>query len=218
MQLQVNPHFVINCLNIIHNLAAMQKTELIQSMAELLGTHLRYTLHGVSTTSLAKEIEHVDNYVRLQQLRFPGCLTYTRQLDESLLPAAVPPLCIQTFVENTVKYQLTAGESVELSILAQSATHNGRACLHIRVTDNGDGYPLEVLLAINKKRKFVDETGEHIGIYNLMQRLTLLFGEEAGLQLSNNVSTGGAQADITIPLEAYGEQKGAGHANQPVDR
>ncbi len=48
MKLQVNPHFYINCLNVIHNLSIMGKNSLVQEMTAYLGNHLRYTMEGNS--------------------------------------------------------------------------------------------------------------------------------------------------------------------------
>lgn len=200
LQLQVNPHFVINCLNIIHNLAAMKKCDLIQKMAEHLGRHLRYTLYGASTTSLKEELGHIGNYVEIQQLRFPGCLRYSQQADETLFGIPVPPLCIQTFVENAVKYQVVAGETTALSVCVKRVEEKAERFLHILVTDDGEGYPEGVLQAIAERKRLVDQRGEHIGISNLIQRLALLYGEKARVKLYNDVATGGATAELWLPI------------------
>lgn len=205
LQLQVNPHFTINCLNIIHNLAAVQKYTLIQNMVEHLGNHLRYTLNGISITTLAQEINHVKNYIELQKLRFPGSLACRLTIDAELIDAAVPPLCIQTFVENTIKYQVTAGEITELNLYIERTTRNGLPYVHIVVEDSGEGYPEAVLQAIKENRRIMDGGREHIGITNLIHRLDLLYEGKAELTLSNHPKTGGACAGIEIPYVKYDE-------------
>ena len=73
LQQQVKPHFYLNCLNIIYNLAEGAEYELIQELCMAQAKYFRYMLKSsFSTVSLEDEIAHIKNYLHIQQLRYPG--------------------------------------------------------------------------------------------------------------------------------------------------
>lgn len=199
LKLQVNPHFYINCLNVIHNLSIMKKNNLIQEMTTYLGNHLRYTLEGNSVDSLAKEIAYVRNYIRIQELRFDHSIQVYYEIDESVLTAMVPPLIIQTFVENTVKYQMVAGEMIDLYIQIKKLDQGNDRMIRIDIWDSGDGFSDSVLECLNQGQQLYDERGEHYGIYNVQQRLNLIYPDCVNMVFGNHPETGGAFIRITIP-------------------
>ena len=206
LQLQIKPHFYINCLNIINNLAVMNKLDMIREMTTYLGNHLRYTLNGNSLEPLSRELDYVENYLQIQELNFPGCFSCYTEVDPELMKAPVPPLCIQTFVENTIKHQVLAGEHLDLYIAVTrketAADDTGVAgpFLRIEVWDTGEGFSPEMLSMLNSDGAVVDERGTHIGIRNVAKRLDLLYEGKASMKLSNHWETGGAYVVILLPL------------------
>lgn len=201
LKLQVNPHFYINCLNVIHNLSIMKKNDLVQEMTTYLGNHLRYTLEGNSVDFLKKEIAYVENYIRIQELRFDHSIQVHYEVEESVLEAMVPPLIIQTFVENTVKYQMVAGEMLDLYIRIKRLDQGNNRMIMIEIWDSGDGFPDFVLACLNQGQQFFDERGEHYGIHNVQQRLNLIYSGRVNMIFGNHPETGGAFIRIAIPDE-----------------
>lgn len=199
MKLQVNPHFYINCLNIIHNLSIMNKNDLVRDMTTYLGNHLRYTMEGTTVDALYKEIDYVNNYLRIQELRFPGSLKAYIEIAPDVRDVKVPPLIIQTFVENTVKYQVVAGERTELYIIACRSEPEDSGKIMIEIWDSGDGFPEYVLEKLGKGEKIMDDRGEHFGIRNVVIRCRLIYKGRETISFDNHWETGGAHITIELP-------------------
>lgn len=201
LQLQVNPHFFMNSLNIIYRMAQTQKYGLIQEMSLCLIQYFRFMFrNNLAFVPLKDELEHVRNYIRIQELRLPGGLTHEINAQEFLLNTPVPPLVIQNFVENTVKYAVTLDEPVHLSInidLAALGTGPGMA---ITIRDNGDGFPEEVLSDLREGKRIIKDGSEHIGIWNVRRRLKLLYAEGTKIRFANE-NPSGALIEIILPLK-----------------
>lgn len=198
LKLQVNPHFYINCLNVINNLSIMNRNDLVQNMTRYLGNHLRYTLEGNTVDSLEKEVNYVRNYIHIQELRFPDALTVYMEVEPNVMSVKVPPLIIQTFVENTVKYQVVGGEHTELYIVI-SRCEEEKHRVRIEIWDSGEGFPEDILAKLQNQSKIVDEKGEHYGIRNVCERLDLIYHGAADITFDNHWETGGAYIIIELP-------------------
>ncbi len=199
MKLQVNPHFYINCLNIIHNLSLMNKNRLVRDMTTYLGNHLRYTLEGNTVDRLSREVDYVRNYVHIQEIRFADSLHAFIEIEEDVGNVKVPPLIIQTFVENTVKYQVVVGEQIEIYIIASWCDCAADHRIRIQIWDNGEGFSDEILSALRSGGQITDARGEHIGIRNVVQRLRLIYQGRETICFSNHEETGGAYIVIELP-------------------
>ncbi|KKI92398.1 hypothetical protein WQ54_09495 [Bacillus sp. SA1-12] len=200
LQLQINPHFFLNSLNIIYNLAQVKQYQLIQEMALCLVHYFRFMFRSNSDFVLLKEeIEHTQNYLKIQSMRFPDHLTFELSIEESLKEYTVPPLLIQTFVENTVKHAVTMDEPIHISILVKLSDEDPNS-LQIRVHDTGKGFPVEVLEQLQSEKGIYKEEGKHIGIWNVQRRLRLLYKKQAIITFSNGIH-GGANVDIQFPLQ-----------------
>lgn len=199
MKLQVNPHFYINCLNIIHNLSIMKKNDLICEMTGYLGNHLRYTMEGNTLDRLSKEIAYVKNYIHIQELRFGKSLKVFMEIEPGTEDVMVPPLVIQTFLENTVKYQVVAGTLTEVYVIVCWAECPEDHRIRIEIWDNGKGFPQNILDNLQDGKRVIDERGEHYGIRNVCTRLHLIYGGKEKIQLANHEETGGAWIVLELP-------------------
>lgn len=196
LQLQINPHFFLNSLNIIYNLAQVKDYKLIQEMAHSLVGYFRFMFRSnLSFVALRDEIEHTVNYLRIQEMRFPGMLTFDVSVPDELSFENVPPLVIQTFVENTIKHAVSMDKPIHIGI---AVTKDGDGHLRICVRDTGRGFPLEVLTALRKQNERLVHEGEHIGIWNVQRRLRLLYKDQAQVRLSN-AEIEGAVVEVRIP-------------------
>jgi two-component system sensor histidine kinase YesM len=206
LQLRVNPHFFMNTLNIIYNLARVKNYELIQEMTLCLVQYFRYMFRSNLTfVPLKDELQHIRNYLRIQELRFPESLTYEIEIPESLLDTLVPSLVIQNFVENTFKHAITLDEPIHLSIRAELADA-AEPQIKITIRDTGKGFPEKVLNDFHLGNRIIDSQGEHTGIWNVQQRLRLLYGNHAYVMLSNS-NPSGAVVEIALPRQTKVNQQ-----------
>jgi len=200
LQLQINPHFFLNSLNIVYNLALVKNYELIQEMALSLVQYFRYMFRSNLTfVPLKDELRHVRNYIRIQELRFPGRLAFEMSAHDYLLNTRIPPLVIQTFVENSIKHAATPDASIRISVRIDLEDSGPEPRLMIAIRDMGNGFPEDTLTKILAGDPIEDEQGEHIGIWNVKRRLGLLYADEAIIEISN-ASPSGALVVLLLPL------------------
>ncbi|AKG34352.1 sensor histidine kinase [Paenibacillus durus] len=208
LQLQVNPHFLMNTLNIIYNLSHLKDYKLIQEFTLCLVQYFRFMLRSNQAfVPLNDELHHVKNYIRIQELRFPGSFSWEIEIPDFALHVPVPPILIQTFVENTFKYAISSDKPIHLSISSQFVYFEHVPWLQITVQDNGIGFPGNVLQAIREGKPVIDEMGEHIGIWNAQRRVELLYNGQASL-LFENKDPSGAVVTITIPILDHNHLRG----------
>jgi two-component system sensor histidine kinase YesM len=194
-QLQIKPHFLINILNMISMLAQAQRFELITELSMFAASYFRFTLgkEGIFV-SLGEELKHVEDYLHIQQLRYPGRLKAEVAVENGLDRMAVLPLMIHSFVENSMQYAISMDSVTELGITARRHP-DGR--MELTVTDSGRGYPAWML---NRGERAEPDSSAHIGIHNVRERLLLAYGGHADLTIANS-EQGGAAARILIPME-----------------
>lgn len=196
-QLQIKPHFFLNAINIIYNLAQVKKYELIQELSISLSRYFRYMLQtNQYSVPLDKEIKHIRNYLVIQEHRFPNRFQYEINVQSQALPIPVPPLAVQTFVENAVKHAMSMDRVMKLTIEAELRKDEESTRLWIRVQDTGTGFSEEALAKLRAGERIVDEDGEHIGVSNIRERLHHL---NPGSELTfTNRPEGGASVEMLI--------------------
>jgi hypothetical protein len=183
LQAQIEPHFLFNTLSNIHSLMdtdpGTAKAMLVDFMQYLRTSLLRSRDH---MTTLGREIEALEAYLRLFRVRMGERLRYTLDIPEPLKPHAFPPMLLQPLVENALKHGLEPEvEGGGISIRARG--ENG--ILRIQVEDTGRG--------------FAGETGSGVGLQNVRERLGLLYGEAGRLRLEENRPRG-VRAVLEVPL------------------
>jgi two-component system, LytTR family, sensor kinase len=188
LRAQVNPHFLFNCLNSLRALIS-EDPERASSMLTSLSDLLRYSLQAerTHTVSLAEELAIVDDYVSLERVRFEDRLRFERVLDPGALETRVPPMLVQTLVENAVKHGIA--DLPNGGLVRMRAHMTGRRMTiavsntgTLRVPHNADGH----------------------GLRNTMDRLRLLYGDQASLTLTD--VSGETVATVTLPLEPTHER------------
>jgi two-component system, LytTR family, sensor histidine kinase AlgZ len=171
LESRVHPHFFFNALNTVSSLipTAPERAErLIERMSAL----LRFSLdaHQEGLVPLEQEMKIVRDYLDIEQARFGGRLRYTLDVSPEAGESDVPPLSVQTLVENSVKYAVApARDGAEIRIRALSE----RDSVHIEVADTGAGFSM------------ADITAGH-GLDNLRGRLAVLFGDPEPLQVTRD--------------------------------
>lgn len=207
-QLQTNPHFYLNCLNTISTLLQNGKKEVANDMIIALSGHFRYMFRkSRSLVSLKEELEEVQDYCRIYNIRNGVPLLINIDVPENKENYGVPVLCIQTFVENSIKHYGKNEQMLRIRIqIREKQDQNGQKRLNIRVSDNGVGYTKENLAEFNEPVETFVYQSSHVGIDNLKYRLRLIYGEDTEIYFYN-APYGGAVAEMTIPAVEIDEVK-----------
>ncbi|MDQ5981246.1 MAG: hypothetical protein QG602_4224 [Verrucomicrobiota bacterium] len=187
---QVNPHFLFNSLNSLRALIDEDAPRARESVTRL-ANMLRYSLQSgqQETVPLEEEIRIVEDYLALELIRHEDRLRVRWNVSDEARVHSVPPMLLQTLVENAVKYGIsTRREGGEIAIGAALEGED----LHIRVSNPGDlAAPPSAAAA-----KAGSSTG--VGLRNASERLQLLFGDRARLSLVAE-SAGSVTAHVLIP-------------------
>ncbi len=200
-QLQVSPHFFFNCLNIIASLLHEQDVETVNTMIYSVSRHFRYVFQDYnSQVLLEEELEEVSAYCNIYIIKNSVPLLLQQQVSEETKSYEVPILCIQTFVENSIKYAVSKDRVLSVTIRANRIKDEGRAYLRICIMDNGEGYRPEVLEQLNRPVKEFQYHSRHVGVDNIKYRIFLLYGERAKLYFYNSPA-GGAVTEMLLPQE-----------------
>lgn len=204
LQLQIKPHFYINCLNNIYSMAQIKKWKEIQDLAIYVSNYLRYIFRrGMDPVLLRDELELVKNYLEIQKILYHRSLEYKIRADEEAFLCEIPPLLIQTFVENSIKYTMDLDTVVVITVSASVTRYVDTDWMILEVQDTGKGYDEERLKKLNGGEFGEGEGGRQVGIWNAYQRLKLLYGEGADIKFCNHIR-GGACVRIQIPREKGG--------------
>jgi hypothetical protein len=188
LRAQLNPHFLFNSLNSVRSLIT-ENPQRAASMVTGLSEILRYSLTSdrKDTVSLAEELGVIDEYVSVERVRYEDRLRVEQSVDPRALDTQVPPMILQTLVENAVKHgisMLPGGGVVRLD----ARVRDGR--LEVVVTNTG------------KFKPAVDNGG--FGLLNAAERLRLLYGNRASLTIKEE-SRDEAEctvAELVLPAEA----------------
>ncbi len=195
LQSQIKPHFFLNSLNIVYNLAVLKDFDSIKQMILYLGNYLRFTLKNEDKlVPMEEELNHIENYLKIQKLRFVDRFSYNIKTENKYNLFLVPPLTIQPFVENSIIH----GYNRKVDMFKIEITINiQKDDLVISIVDNGKGFSPVELLELQGKN-FNNHDGEHIGIWNVYRRLNINYGEGVDLKFDNKDSRG-AVVKIIIP-------------------
>jgi two-component system, sensor histidine kinase YesM len=199
LHLQISPHFFMNSLHIIYSLAQVKNYELVQEMSLCLFKYFSYiSRENMYLAKLREEIEHAKNYIRIQELRFPGGFTYEIHAPEELLDVLVPPLMIQELIANTIKHALTMDDPIQINIDIFAAELDADPGIKISFSDTGKWFEDEILKKLRAGKRITDKDGEHIGLWNIQRRLEMIYAGRAKITFEN-VLPKGIKIDITIP-------------------
>ncbi|HTG67831.1 MAG TPA: histidine kinase [Candidatus Udaeobacter sp.] len=208
LQAQINPHFLLNAINIIYNLAELNKNDLIKRMSTHISKYFRFvTRTNVSFVSVANELEHIESYLEIQRLRFPNYLKFELSVEQGLEQAAIPPLLIQPFVENAIKHGFEMSEEpfqIEVHLRWGSPEEEESPTFEIIILDNGRGISEEQLAELNDDRSFLYSGEGNLGIWNVRQRLKLQYGAAAQMVITPGEPKGTC-IKLMIPFRIHSE-------------
>jgi signal transduction histidine kinase len=180
---QLNPHFLFNALNSISEMVH-HDVEAADRMLVQLGGLLRYSLESSRQqhTSLSNELDAIDCYIGIEQVRLGDRLQFSRSIDESVRFAQVPRLMLQPLVENAVAHAVAHRESPSK---VEVRAHSEGDRLVLEVLDDGAGTP--------------PKKGFGMGLANTRARLECLYGEAQSLGIAE-LPSGGTRVSVSLPL------------------
>ncbi len=150
LQLQIRPHFLINALNMLYNAVESEDLALARQLILHSVDYFRYMVKvDEDLVSLQEEIAHVDAYLEIQSIRYSSRFSYTIQVDRLVEDMLVPPLLVQSFVENSMKYAIRLTEDVRIDIRVEAYEVDYQPFGRITIADTGPGYPAELLDSLN---------------------------------------------------------------------
>lgn len=204
LQSQINPHFIYNTLDNIYCIAQMGETEPIICLSEHLSNMMRYSLSMKrSVVPLREELNHLNSYVSILNVRFGDKIRVINQIEQTLLEHPVLKLSLQPLAENAWYHSLmVCPEGGEIILGARVC---GRR-LEISVENTGAPMTMEECEKVNCRLKTVRYSDANIkathgiGLENISNRLKLTFGESYKLCLSPR-QEGGCCVTMTVPYQ-----------------
>lgn len=172
LQAQINPHFLYNTLNAINWMIRIKRNEDAAKMIVVLGDIMRAAFSKKQYVTLGEEIELVQNYITIQQFRYPERAVFEIVIQGDLEQYQVPHMFIQPLVENAIHYGVE--NSLESCRVTVKVWEQEKDIL-IQVADTGPGMDPQELEAVQNFT--VKPKGNGIGLKNIYDRLLIIYEE-----------------------------------------
>lgn len=201
---QINPHFLYNTLEMIRMQALSCGNRDVAHSVELLGNSMHYVLEntGTNSISLETEIEYLNTYLSIQKLRFGNRIDYDIICEPDIDPKTqkIIPFLLQPIVENSISHGLDKranGGYISIYIFSEEDI------LTIQIADNGCGMSSEKLAEVmtSIQTKTMEERSGSIGLFNIYQRISLLYGSPYKMSLESTLNEG-TTVTITLPTHS----------------
>ncbi len=200
LQNQINPHFLYNTLDIIVWMIENEKKEQAVKVVTALARFFRISLSkGNAIITIADEVEHVRNYLMIQEMRFKNRFTYNIHVDEDVADLGTIKLILQPIVENAIYHamEFMDGDGViDIRVL-----HKG-ADVFFEIEDNGSGMTEEKVEAILNGETSANSKGTGVGLQNVRERIGLVFGKPYGVYMESEPDEG-TKVTLQIPAISY---------------
>lgn len=209
MQEQIRPHFLLNCLSVIHGIADAEDDKRIIHITKTLSEYIRYNYRNFSNErKLTEELEHIGNYMDLQIQRYgEAVIDFEVIVDVAAEKYVIPPLILQTLVENSVVHALCPDYKLKISLYITGEMYEDGEYLYVCVSDNGKGFSEEIRKALEEDRPIVYDGRNHVGLKNVKRRLKLLYGSRGVMTIQNMDNNQGAFVEVRIPQKHLLKEK-----------
>ncbi|WP_373217512.1 sensor histidine kinase [Ruminococcus sp. 5_1_39BFAA] len=201
LQAQINPHFLYNTLDSIIWMAETNDKNIVP-MTEALAKLFRISLNkGNEEITLKKELEHVKNYLIIQNMRYADKFTYEINMEPEVEKCRIIKLILQPIVENSIYHGIKLKKgSGHIRIDA----FREEDFLKIKISDDGCGMTQEMCDKIlSDEIEPENISGSGIGVRNVNERIMLRFGEGYGLKYYGELGKG-TTVVYTLPFELEG--------------
>ena len=202
LQSQINPHFLFNSLNAGAQLAMMEDAEKTSIFVEKMADFFRYNVKkGEEDATLEEELEAVDNYIYILNVRFAGDIHFSKRVDCDVENVRVPSMILQPVVENAVNHGI---RNIDWEGHIELSVENWNDHIEVSVRDNGQGMTREqIKKVLSKKVRSSSGEGDStgIGMNNVISRLELYYQKDGLMEIYSEGGGMGTEVVINIPLE-----------------
>lgn len=204
LEAQFNPHFVFNILESIRYLIIIEPKRAEESILAL-SKLLRYSVKkNVDEVSVREELNYLEHYMRLHQLRFNQAIQYEVKMDPMVRlhveQIVIPKLLFQPLIENAIKHGYSTGRQLNI-LISLSFKNNQLIC---SVTDNGQTIDATQLKNLLNQLEITGSNQLGLGLYNVHRRIQLFFPENRGVHLS--LENDRFKVSFSIPLTLIHER------------
>ncbi|WP_312430722.1 sensor histidine kinase [Lacrimispora sp.] len=194
LQSQVNPHFLFNILQSINGIAQIHGDSTVSELICRLASFFRCNLNRTYRfCRLMEELDYIDNYLALNQGIYGDRLNVIYTIEGGIEKAYIPTHIMQPIIENSLVHGMEnkiGTCTIEINIISRSDI------LIIQMSDDGEGIPKERLETLLLEPKSVEK---RIGLFNVNERIQLLYGKEYGLSIESEYKKG-TKVTISLPL------------------
>ncbi|MBU7591366.1 sensor histidine kinase [Metabacillus halosaccharovorans] len=199
MHAQINPHFLYNTLYSIKGLCDMGLNKDASQMVSALSSFFRIGISkGKEIISIKDEIEHIEHYLFIQEMRYGDDFTYEINIEQEILSYNIIKLSLQPLIENAIYHGVKQKRGLgKISIRG----FEKEGSIHLEVADNGNGIEQDKLIEIKRElgESFHEKRGFiGIGLKSVNERINIHFGKEYGLVISSKPGQG-TVVSIMIP-------------------
>ena len=202
LQSQINPHFLYNTLDIIVWMIENENSDKAVNIVTALAKFFRISLSkGKNIITVKDEVEHVRNYLMIQNMRFKNRFEYSIEVDKKVLSYSSLKLMLQPLVENAIYHgmEFMDGDGeIDVKVFKEDDS------LYFTITDNGLGMSEDMVETLLSKDFVPSKKGSGIGVKNVNERIKLYFGSEYGLKVESEPDEG-TKITIHLPAVVYGE-------------
>ena len=204
LQMQIRPHFYLNCLKTINFLAQIHEDEKIQSIVISLSDYFRYSFQDVNRlVTVREELQHVGSYIELCRSLYSE-IRLELDVPEAAMGMLCIPLGILTFAENCIKHRVDENE-ILIRISAELSGEDADRKIIFRI-QNSNCFSEEILNSLNAEPvNAFQYKSEKVGIANVRYRMWLLYREKFRLTFSNE--DGLATVTLAFPVQVPPEQE-----------
>ena len=193
MQEQINPHFLYNALAVISALAMREGGKQTMHAVKNLSNFYRISLNkGKQVLSIQEEIELLQSYLKIQQMRFGDGVQVEYDIERETLPLRTIKLLLQPLVENAIHHARKEEGTLHIQVRVRRKEEN----VLFEVSDDGCGIPAEKLVYLRRSLK---RSEEGYGLRNVENRVHLAYGEEYGVMVESEEDRG-TMVSVKIPV------------------
>lgn len=194
-QMQIKPHFFLNAIATIHSMSFDNRGEEIRAYIAALSDNIRYMFKaGLHTVPIAEELDHLEKYLEMQEILYPGCVFCYIDRPQELMEWQIPQMILHTFLENKYKHTVKVGNILSIYIAVKEIQRQGQKALEVTIEDDGEMFPENV---IQKKWEINDQNGHGVGLYNVARTMEIMYGMPDLLKFDN--ISGGTKITICFP-------------------
>lgn len=192
LQSQINPHFLYNTLNAIHSIAELHRMDHISAMTKSLSSIYRYNVKYGDVVTIGQELEHIEHYIQIQQIRFFNKFQVEYDIDKDVMTCTILKFLIQPIIENSFYHGLEPKGGTGKLRLTIRRHHQ---FLYICVYDDGVGIPGEKLselkaMLIKDPKELVEDLDQNFGMRNVFARIKHFYGESSSMNIMSREQAG----------------------------